>query len=334
MGGRHFGQTGGMTSAQPLPEWLRGRSEWLRGRSFTLGESDQCGISRRRTTGRDLHTPSRGIRVPWGTPQDQDGRIRPLLDVTPGGIASHSTAALLWGIPLPPWLAGSFEVHISRDAARNPPWRAGVAGHHTRFRPGEVVLLRGMAVTSPLRTWLDLAAMLDLDDLVAAGDFLVCEHDRIFGPKRVALVKLAVLRDAVRHEFRRRGVVKAREAAELVRVGVDSPPETRIRLALERAGIPGLTLNHAVEDSEGNDASWPDLSIPEWKVAIEYDGRHHLDEKQMAVDDARNRLMENLGWQQVRITKAMLDDDGDKAVVALVRNALRTQGWTGRSTPR
>lgn len=315
-----------MTNGQPLPEWLRGRS-------FTLSESDKCGISRRRTTGRDLHTPSRGIRVPWGAQQDQDGRIRPLLDVTPDGIASHSTAALLWGIPLPPWLEGSFDVHISRDAARNPPWRAGVAGHHTRFKPGEVVRLRGMAVTSPLRTWLDLAAMLELDDLVAAGDFLVCEHDRIFGPKRVALVKLAELREAVRHEFHRRGIVKAREAVDLVRVGADSPPETRIRLALERAGLPEPTLNHVVEDVNGDDASWPDLSIPEWKVAMEYDGEHHRTVRQKAIDDARNELMEQLGWQQLRITKAMLDNDGDKAVVALVHNALRAQGWTGRPNP-
>lgn len=316
-----------MTNAQPLPEWLQGRS-------FTLSESDECGISRRRTTGRDLHTPSRGIRVPWGIQQGLDARVRPLLALTSGGIASHSTAALLWGMPLPPWLQGSFDVHISRDAARNPPWRAGIAGHHARFKPGEAVQLRGMAVTSPLRTWLELAAMLELDDLVAAGDFLVCEHDRIFGPKRVALVKLDTLRQAVTLEFRRRGIVKAREAADLIRVGADSPPETRIRLALERAGIPGLVVNFVVEDADGNDASWPDLAIPEWKVALEYDGAHHRTARQKGIDDARNLLMERLGWQQLRITKAMLDDDGDKAVVALVRNALRAQGRPGRPTPR
>lgn len=316
-----------MTRAQPLPERLRGRT-------FTLRESDQSGISRRRTTGRDLHTPSRGIRVPWGVEQDLEVRIRPLLELTPGGIVSHSTAALLWGIPLPPWLAGSFEVHISKDASQNPPWRAGVAGHHSRFRSGEVVELHGVAVTSPLRTWLDLAALLPLEDLVAAGDFLVCEHHRIFGPKRIALVRLAALREAVRHEFHRRGIVKAREAADLIRVGVDSPPETRIRLALERAGIPELTLNYVVKTANGKEVSWPDLSLPEWKIAIEYDGEHHRTAHQKAVDDDRNLLMAHLGWQQVRITKAMLDQDGDKAVVLLVSNALRAQGYTGRPNHR
>ncbi|MBT2514130.1 hypothetical protein [Arthrobacter sp. ISL-30] len=36
----------------------------------------------------------------------------------------------------------------------------------------------GLAVTSPARTWLDLASVLDLDDLVVAGDFLVCGYNR------------------------------------------------------------------------------------------------------------------------------------------------------------
>lgn len=311
-----------MTHAQPLPEWLRRRS-------FTVGESDDCGISRRRTESRELYTPSRGIRVPWGVQQPLYDRLRPLLELTPGGVASHSTAALLWGIPLPPWLDGSFDIHISRDASSAPPWRAGVSGHHTRFKPGEVVTFQGMTVTSPLRTWLDLAGMIELDDLVAAGDFLVCEHDRIFGPKRLVIVQLSALRAAVKHEFRRRGIVKAREAADLIRSGADSPPESKLRLALERSGIPPLTLNHVVKDAHGNHVSWPDLALPEWKIAIEYDGEHHLKERQQSIDNDRNKLMARLGWTQLRITKEMIDQNEGKEAIALVRKALRARGWTG-----
>ena len=316
-----------MTNAQPLPEGIRGRS-------FTLNESDSCDVTRKRTRSREYHSPSRGIRVPWGVEQDHLSRVRPILALTDDGIASHSTAAQIWGMPLPPWLAGSFDVHISREASKNPTSRIGTVGHHTRFRPGEIVLVGGLSVTSPLRTWLDLAALLDLDDLVAAGDFLVCEHDRIFGPKHVALVKIAMLREAVRHESGRRGIVKAREAAALIRVGSDSPPETRIRLALERAGLPEMMLNFVVKDDNGVDCSWPDLAAPRWKVSIEYDGLHHLGQRQQDIDGARDRLMNSLGWLQLRITKDMLDRDGDKAVVALVKEALRLQGWTGRLEPR
>ncbi|AIY03509.1 hypothetical protein ART_3910 [Arthrobacter sp. PAMC 25486] len=316
-----------MTNAQPLPEGIRGRS-------FTLNESDSCHVTRKRTRSSGYHSPSRGIRVPWDIEQDHISQVRPILNLTQDGIASHSTAAHIWGIPLPPWLAGRFDVHISRDASKNPPSRIGTVGHHARFKPGEIVQVLGLFVTSPLRTWLDLASILDLDDLVAAGDFLVCEHDRIFGPKRVALVKIEKLREAVKHESGRRGIVKAREAADLIRVGSDSPPETRIRLSLERAGLPEMTLNFVVEDENENDCSWPDLAVPEWKIAIEYDGEHHLDPHQQDIDEARDQLMKELGWLQLRITKDMLDRDGDKAVVALVKEALRLQGWTGRLEPR
>ncbi|ALE04306.1 hypothetical protein AL755_00945 (plasmid) [Arthrobacter sp. ERGS1:01] len=310
-----------MDSDSSLPQFLRGRS-------FTLAESDACGVPRRQTTGTGMHTPSRGIRVPWDVAQALPELIRPVLEVTPDGVVSHATAALLWGIPLPPGLAGDFGIHVSREASAKSPRRNGVCGHRTKICPGDIRWLHGLAVTSPLRTWLDLAAVLTLDDLVAAGDFLVCEHERSFGPKRIPLVQLADLRNAVRGEFHRRGIVLAREAATLIRVGVDSAPESFLRLSLERAGIPELTLNYVVKDWNGTDASWPDLALPEWKVAIEYDGRHHLTARQRAIDNARDALMARLGWRQLRITKAMLDNDGDKAAVALVREALRAQGWT------
>lgn len=316
-----------MPIAEPLPEWITGRT-------FTLKESDDCGITRRRTTVKDLHTPSRGIRVPWGIEQDLTAVVRPILAVTPGGVISHSTAAKLWGIPLPPWLTASFAIHVSKVATKSPPWRTGVTGHHTRFKTGEIIRFKGLTVTSPLRTWLDLAALLTVDELVAAGDYLVCEHSRIFGPRRVPLVTLATLRRAVKHEFHRRGIVKAREAAQLIRIGADSPPETRIRLALWRAGLPEVTLNVAVKDLDGTDVSWPDLALPQWKIAIEYDGGHHLSSRQQGIDAARDKLMEQLGWRQLRITKGMLDADGDRAVVALVKSVLRAQGWTGQLTPR
>ncbi|WP_157365092.1 hypothetical protein [Arthrobacter sp. QXT-31] len=38
------------------------------------------------------------------------------------------------------------------------------------FKPGEVVIHDGVRVTSPARTWLDLAGLLNVDELIAAGD--------------------------------------------------------------------------------------------------------------------------------------------------------------------
>lgn len=67
---------------------------------------------------------------------------------------------------------------------------------------------------------------------------------------------------------------------------------------------------------------------------MEHDGGHHLSERQRDIDSARDILRERLAWRQFRVTKGMLDADGDRAVVALVKSALRAQGWDGPVTPR
>ncbi|WP_427015674.1 hypothetical protein ACQCSX_12680 [Pseudarthrobacter sp. P1] len=282
---------------------------------------------RRRTRRGDLAIPSRGLRVPWNDDQDDVERIRPIVRITPGGVASHTTAATVWGMPLPGRIQQDLSVHITRPTHADPPKRTGVAGHHCRLEPGEVRTVRGLDVTSPVRTWLDLAPMLTLDELVAVGDFIVCEHHRSFGPGREPLATLEELKAAVSREHRRRGLVRAREAVELVRVGVDSPPETQVRLIMLRAAFPEPVLNYVVVDGAFNEMSWPDLAVPEWKVAIEYDGGHHLTARQKEIDDDRDHRMAQLGWRQVRISKGLLRDYGERAVVRRISEALRAQGW-------
>lgn len=51
----------------------------------------------------------------------------------------------------------------------------------------------GVRVTSPERTFLDLAAALPLDDLVAAGDALVTEHGPEFPSPRTAVSSIEAL---------------------------------------------------------------------------------------------------------------------------------------------
>jgi hypothetical protein len=54
--------------------------------------------------------------------------------------------------------------------------------------------------------------------------------------RKAAIITLPKLAAAVRAASGRRGVAKAHEALALVRVGVDSPMETRLRLALVADG--------------------------------------------------------------------------------------------------
>jgi very-short-patch-repair endonuclease len=49
----------------------------------------------------------------------------------------------------------------------------------------------------------------------------------------------------------------------------------------------------------------PDLSYPELRIAIEYDGDVHRDQRQWRKDVARQRRLEELGWIIVHV---MADD--------------------------
>lgn len=112
-----------------------------------------------------------------------------------------------------------------------------------------MVQLHGFAVTSPARTWLDLASLLGLEDLVIAGDFLVCEYNRGFGRPRQPVVSLEALSEYISRKRRVPGLVLARKALPLLRVGVDSPPETRLRLMLQSAGhLPVFHAQHRFRD--------------------------------------------------------------------------------------
>ena len=115
---------------------------------------------------------------------------------------------------------------------------------------------------------------------------------------------------------RGRGVRVAREAAGLVCARVDSPMETRLRLLLVLAGLPTPHVNRPVHDQAGWVAT-PDLSYPESKIALEYDGDHHrTDGRQWRGDKRRRRLLRDLGWDLLECTS----DD-------VYRQAQQTLAW-------
>ncbi len=312
-----------MRSPQPLPQALTNRS-------FTLEEASLNGVSRRRTESSDLTTPSRGIRVPWGATQAFADSMRPLLRVTPGAVVGFSTAACLWGIPLPGDLGPGFAVHLICPHGTSAPRRKGVRGHSMRLPPTETTTLDGIAVTTPARTWFDLAQLISVDALVAAGDHVVNRNNRIFAEKREALASVEELSQMLTTHCRSRGVRTAREALPLVRVGCDSAPETALRLALLRAGLPEPVLGWVITDEAGGHVVWPDLAYPTYKIAIQYDGAHHLDRGRQELDIARNEATVRAGWTQVIITARLMDAFGSAAAVVKVRDALMRNGWDGR----
>ncbi|WP_461188984.1 hypothetical protein [Arthrobacter sp. Z4-13] len=295
--------------------------------SFSLRASDKAGVTRTRTAAKDLVTVSRGIRVPVHSGASGAAALRAYTDLDDSSILTSVSAARVWGAPLAGVLNGDWRIHLARRRGFSFPRRANVVGHLLTFLPDEVVEYDGVRLTSPARTWLDLASALPVEDLVAAGDYLVCSHGTEFPHPRDALCSIAELREIARRHPGMRGVRAAREAVEFVRVGADSAPETHMRLALVDGGLPEPVLNHVLFDYRGVPFLWPDAAYPGWRIALQYDGGHHAGGEQYLKDIERQDRTAMHGWLEVRIGRHHLEGERP-AVVRRVRQALQSRGWT------
>ena len=307
-----------MPRRNPLPEELVGRS-------FTLRSALSADMPISRTRAKDLTTPSREVRVPLGAIEPVLSRCRPYVELLPGSFVSHTTAAEIHGIQLPPWICRE-QVHLSRGRQTAAPRRKGVKGHRIDVSEGDVIEIDGLSVTSPARTWLDLATVLSLEDLVVAGDQIVSEHARSFGPPKMPMIPKPDLERFIVTHGRSWGIQKARLAFDRLRVGVDSPPESLVRLILENAGLPEFAVNYPLRDADGLIVAWTDLGCEAFRVCIEYDGEHHLTPEQQAKDMTRDAKVAEVEWAQVKLNRLDLPEGGWRAV-AKVRKTLLRQGW-------
>lgn len=298
--------------------------------SFSLRAADQAGVTRTRTVAGDLVTVSRGVRVPMGSAAAGAAALRAYTDLDEESILSLGSAARLWNTPLPGWLEEDWRIHLARGRGLSTPRRVNVVGHQLALLPDEVVELDSVRLTSPARTWLDLASVLSPDDLVIAGDSMVCEHGPEFPVPREALCSVEQLRSIVERHPGSRGVRTARAAVGLIRMGADSPPETRLRLTLIRAGLPEPILNHVIWGRDpwggpGSPVLWPDAAYPQWRVALQYDGSHHNGADQYLRDIRRADTAAYSGWLEVRLSR--LDLAGEHpAAIRKIRSALESRG--------
>ena len=126
-----------------------------------------------------------------------------------------------------------------------------------------------------------------------------------------------------------RGAARARSALRDVRVGAESPMETRLRLLLMRSGLPEPQLNPAV--TAGGRVLHPDILYPAWRVAIEYEGDHHrTDDRQWRDDILRAEWFAHGGWHVVRVTKHDLLKEPEQLLARVCRTlARRSAGAEG-----
>jgi very-short-patch-repair endonuclease len=148
----------------------------------------------------------------------------------------------------------------------------------------------GVAVTSPVRTALDLACRGSLVDAVVAVDALA----RAFG-----FPPQGVVRCAYDHP-RRRGAARLPRVVGLADPRAESPMETRIRLAIVLDGLPAPQLQVPVGPYR------LDMAYPELMLGIEHDGSEHREERRALRDLDRQAYFTGAGWRIVRFPKRVV----------------------------
>ena len=154
---------------------------------------------------------------------------------------------------------------------------------------------------------------------MAAGDHAV-RHPWTPAGRTDPATTIAALRSALHASGRFHGRPAAREALDSVRVGADSPPGTRLRLALVAGGLPEPELQAALEPGDPF-SPVADLAYRHVRLALQDDGAGHRTREQQARDARRDRYGQARGWTTLRVTWADGREDF-RGVVAVVRCRL------------
>ncbi|CAH0303200.1 hypothetical protein SRABI83_04587 [Arthrobacter sp. Bi83] len=137
---------------------------------FTIDSARAAGVSANRLRRKDVVHVGRGLYRPSDWSFELEAAARALSNASPGAWISHVTAARLRCQLLPPWLADSTELHLSKPRALPSVRRSGVLGHTVLALEDETEWADGIRISTRSRTWLDLARRLSVSDLVCMGD--------------------------------------------------------------------------------------------------------------------------------------------------------------------
>ena len=264
-------------------------------RPFTRADAVRAGIDPKLLRTSLFRRVFRGVYISAEVPDSPFVRAEGALVLhPPTAFVSHTTAALVYGLPVP----ADPMVHVTVLADRDRRSRPEIRSHVTTREP-RVSTLRGIRVSHPIRMFVELASMLTLVDLVVVGDALV----------RLGRIPAARLVDECRASTDQHAATALR-AAQYVRDEVDSPMESRLRMLIVLAGLPEPEVNHKIRDEHGRVLRRFDLSYPELRLIVEYDGRQHIEREGH--------------WESDLDRREELDDDGWRILVVTSKGIYRT----------
>lgn len=281
-----------------------------------LGVTDAA-IARRVVAGR-LHRVRRAVYAVGHPVLGRDARLlAAVLACGPDAFLSHTSAAALWG--LRPSDAAYIDVTVRGPSRRRGP---GLRVHRTRRLPGdETARARGIPVTSPARTILDLAATLRDDRALER----VLDRAEIL---RLTDVK-ALMSIADAHAGHRGAACLRRILAEHVPGTTVTKSELEERmLALCRAeALPRPRVNDTVAGLE------VDFLFAEQRVVVEADSwTHHRSRVAFERDRERDATLALAGHRVLRFTDRQMQREAG-TVAEVIRAAFVPAAPVAPETP-
>jgi hypothetical protein len=242
-----------------------------------------------------LHSVRQGVyRLPGAVPTWESAVLAAVLAAGPKAVASHLTAAQLWSLFDGRRPAGVHDaIHIMAPGQHR---LTGVRLHRQRLDDTERTRHRSVPVTTPARTLLDLAAMLDAYQLGRCTDEAL----------RRRLVSLDDLRRVFdRHSGSGRRRVQPFRAVLADRVPGFDPGANDWEQQMDRLwdllGLPPAVRQHAVR--VGGHRYRVDRAIPELKLAVEWVGKEfHSLEGRFVRDRLRISDLVQAGWDVIEVT--------------------------------
>ncbi|MBB6381238.1 very-short-patch-repair endonuclease [Pseudonocardia eucalypti] len=199
-------------------------------------------------------------------------------------LVGYSAATMLGADCAPEWAPAEVALPHALDA------QPGLRVCRDRIEPADVAEAHNCLVTTAARTAWDLARRLDLVEAVVAVDALA----RLGAFRPVDLLTCRAKTPGAR------GCRRLDRVIELADPRAESPAETRLRVGLVLEGLPGPEVQYKILDEYGFVLARVDLAYPSAKLAIEYDGRNHLERRRWERDRERDTRLSGYGWQTLR----------------------------------
>jgi hypothetical protein len=222
-----------------------------------------------------------------------------------GVIAGRAAAALHGAL----WVDATTPIEMIWRCGRPP---AGIVVRTERIHAEDIMVINGVAVTTPERTAFDIARHLPRDLAVRHLDALA----------RATGIKATNVQSLADRYPRARGLPRSRIALPLMDGGAESPQETRVRLILIDDGLPPPRTQIRVSD--GVREAFIDMGYDEPMVGFDYDGEQHQTNRNRYVHDiGRAELVDREGWIDIKVVA----EHSRRFILHRAHEAFARRGW-------